>query len=254
MVLLSSRTLGAGKPLVMLHGLFGSGENLGGIARILSEEYQVILIDLRNHGKSPHIDSITYAQMADDVIETMDHLGIEMAHLFGHSMGGKTAMQLALTYPDRVSKLVVGDIAPVMYSRHHDKILAGTREVGERGASSRDEARSLFSKYFDDPDVLGFLMTNWRRDTDGNWAWRHNWQVIERDYDHISAAPKGQPFEKPTLFVKGGNSDYITNEHKDEILRLFPQATVRIIEGAGHWLHAEKPELVARSILRFLAT
>lgn len=253
MVLLHSRTLGEGKPLVMLHGLFGSGDNLGGIARILAEEYRVILIDLRNHGRSPHTDSMTYPEMAQDVIETMDNLGIGQACLFGHSMGGKTAMQLALTFPERFLKLVVGDIAPVVYSRHHDKILAGTRAIGEQAVKSRDEAQTLFSEYFDDPDVLGFLMTNWRRDQNGGWAWRHNWQVIERDYAHISAAPEGQPFPHPTLFLKGANSDYITSEHREDILRLFPQATVRIIEGTGHWLHAEKPELVARAVSRFLA-
>ncbi|MCJ9427603.1 alpha/beta fold hydrolase [Kordiimonas marina] len=246
------RERGAGAPLVMLHGLFGSADNLGGIARILESDFRVIAPDLRNHGRSPHDDHMSYPLMAADVLALMDSLGLEKVHLFGHSMGGKTAMQLALNAPDRVSKLVVGDIAPVAYGHHHSRILEGMRAVADAGDMSRSDAEKILSTYVDEPDVLSFLLTNWRRQDDGTQGWRLNLDAIERDYMEIAAANTGGPFMGPTLFVRGGNSDYVQAEHREAILRLFPNASVRTVEGTGHWLHAEKPDLVARIVNRFL--
>jgi len=242
---------GEGTPLVLVHGLFGSADNLGGIARILAEDYRVISVDLRNHGRSPHAQSMTYHEMAVDVLEVLDREAIASTHIFGHSMGGKTAMQLAIDHPARINRLVVGDIAPVRYPPHHSQIFKGMRTVSAAAPSSRKAAQEILATFEPERAVLGFLMTNWRRTQDGSWQWRINLDAIEGGYSDIAAGNTGGPYNGNTLFLRGGDSDYIQVEHRDTILSLFPKATVRTIEGTGHWLHAEKPDMVARAISRF---
>ena len=248
---LFGRARGEGPWLVMLHGLFGSGDNLGGIARILSEHYRVLLLDLRNHGRSPHADGMSYSDMAADVLAAMDREGIQSAHVFGHSMGGKVAMQLALMAPKRVNGLVVGDISPVQYGDNHGRILKGMQAVAERAPQSRQEAQALMAEFESEPGVLSFLLTNWRKNEDGLWGWRVNLAAIIARYSDIAAGAEGSAFEGPVLFLRGENSDYVQAAHKDKILALFPAAKVKTISGTGHWLHAEKPDMVARSMLRF---
>ncbi|UTW57977.1 alpha/beta fold hydrolase [Kordiimonas sp. SCSIO 12603] len=248
------RIRGEGEPLLLLHGLFGSADNLGGIARLFEEQYQVISVDMRNHGRSPHDGGMSYSEMAEDVIRVMDKEGISEAYVLGHSMGGKAAMQLALSYPDRVKKLIVGDIAPVKYGAHHDSILKGMQEVAEQSPQSRKGAEEILMAYESEPAVLSFLLTNWRRTEEGTWAWRVNLRAIVDEYHNIAAAMHGGPFEKPVLFMRGGNSEYVQAEHRDAILSLFPQAAVRTIENTGHWLHAEKPDMFARAVIRFLSS
>lgn len=238
--------------LVMLHGLFGSGDNLGGIARILAQNFRILLIDARNHGRSSHVLGMSYGVMADDVLGLMDELGIEQCILFGHSMGGKTAMQLALNAPERITKLIVGDIAPVAYERHHELILDGMQKVADAAPQSRKEAETILSAYESEPAVLSFLLTNWRKNREGTWSWRIGLAEIIEGYVDIMQAPKGKPFAGPTLFLRGDLSDYIQASHRDEILALYPNATVKSFAGCGHWLHAEKPDMVARAILRFI--
>ena len=245
------RERGTGHPVLMLHGLFGSMENLGGLSRQLEQTYRVIGIDLRNHGRSPHTDTMNYSGMAADVLRLMDHLGLEQAHVFGHSMGGKTAMQLALTVPYRVSKLLVGDIAPVAYGNNHGDILTGMQKVATAAPDSRKGAQDILSAYVDEPAVLGFLLTNWRRLDTGVFGWRLNLDTIVRDYASIMTGNDGTPYEGPALFLRGGMSDYVMAGHRARILELFPKATSRTVEGTGHWLHAEKPDLVGRIIERF---
>lgn len=246
------RMRGDGPPLVMLHGLFGSADNLGGVARALEEDFRLMMVDSRNHGRSPHASTHTYPELASDVLALMDREGIEKAHVFGHSMGGKVAMQMAVMAPERVERLVVGDIAPVAYGRHHDRILEGMAAVAEAAPQDRAGAEGILKAYEDEADVLSFLLTNWRRGTDGTWRWRLNFDAIRDDYDAIIAAIEGDSVDMPVLFLKGGNSEYIQAGHRDAILALFPNAGVRVVEGTGHWLHAEKPALVARLIARFL--
>lgn len=246
------RDRGEGKPLFMIHGLFGSADNLGGLARLLESDYRTILVDLRNHGRSPHADHMDYPLMAADVIEVMDKLGVDKVHVFGHSMGGKTAMQMALDFPERIEKLVVADIAPVTYRANHGRILEGMKKVSDAAPESRAEALRILSDYEEEPAVLSFLLTNWRRAEDGSYSWRLNLDTIVRDYDNIAAGNEGQPFGGEVLFLRGGLSDYVLAEHREQILHLFPKAGVRTIEGAGHWLHAEKPDMVARAVRRFL--
>jgi esterase len=246
------REKGTGAPLMMLHGLFGSGDNLGGLARALEDDFRMILVDHRNHGCSPHEDSISYTEMAADVLAVMDREGIDKAHFYGHSMGGKVAMQLALDAPERVDHMVIGDISPVAYGPHHDSILDGMAAVDAAAPQNRQGAEDILASYVAEPDVLSFLLTNWRRDKDGTWRWRLNFKVIRDQYGAIAAAVEGNSVQIPILFLRGGDSDYVMAEHRDAILRLFPQASVRTVEGTGHWLHAEKPELVARIIKRYL--
>ncbi len=246
------RDQGSGTPLVLLHGLFGSVDNLGMLARGLEGDFRIISLDLRNHGRSDHADSMTYPSMAADVLETLDSMGVQQAHFYGHSMGGKTVMQIALTAPERVTSLMVGDIAPVLYEGHHRKILEGMQAVADVAPGSRKAASEILSAYEDEPAVLSFLLTNWRRQADGSYDWRVNLPVIVGGYDNIAAPVTGTPYQGRTLFLKGGLSDYISANYRDAILALFPKASVRIIEGGGHWFHADKTEMTLRIMRRFL--
>ncbi|MBL4790511.1 MAG: alpha/beta fold hydrolase [Kordiimonadaceae bacterium] len=246
------RSRGEGPVLIMLHGLFGAGDNLGGIAGLLSDVFQTITIDQRNHGRSPHSDEMNYTVMAADIDAFMEQKGIAQALLFGHSMGGKVAMQLSLDYPERVKKLIVADIAPVTYGNHMEKILAGMAAVRAAAPQSRKGAGEVLADYEPDTGVLDFLLNNWRRTESGGWDWRLNVDVINSEYNNIAKGLTGTPYQGDVLFLRGSQSDYIRSEHRDEILTLFPKANVRTIEGTGHWLHAEKPEMVVRAVRKFL--
>ena len=251
---LYARTQGTGPNLISLHGLLGSQGNLGMINRSLSNQYCVHGLDLRNHGRSPHSPDMSYSLMADDVLEYMDDQKLQSAILIGHSMGGKVAMTLALKAPERVLALVVIDIAPVTYRyRKHDSVLEGLNSVDLATLQNRNDAEAQLAKYVTEKPVRQFLLKNLYRREDGAFGWRVNLPAIIEHYPEILAGQQaGQPFPEKTLFIKGGASDYILPEHQGEVLRLFPRADVRIITGAGHWVHAEKPELVARTIQRFL--
>lgn len=243
---------GEGEPVILLHGLFGSLDNLGSLARALSDNYEVVSVDMRNHGRSPHSPSMKYDELATDVIELMDALSIKQAYLFGHSMGGKTAMQVALNYPDRVKKLCIADIAPVAYSHHHKDILEGMYDVAERSPDNRKDVIELLRPFENEEAILTFIATNWRKDKTGKWGWRLNLEAITHDHMSIMAAISGEPYGGPVMFIRGGNSHYLLPEYRDKILELFPHAKVRTIEGTGHWLHAEKPDMFARIVKRFL--
>jgi len=250
---LHHRVTGTGQPLVMLHGLFGSQENLGAISRLLAEQYQIHGLDLRNHGRSPHTQAHSYPSMVADVIAYMDRIGLERAHFIGHSMGGKTAMQLALTHPDRVERLVVLDIAPVLYKPHHQQILAGLQSLDLATLGSRTEADQQLAAYVPELAVRQFLLKNLVKTGPDRFGWRINLESLIRNYQEILVGQAPQPpFPRPALFVKGGDSDYIQAEHWPVIQELFPAAVMRIIPRTGHWLHAEKPEVVAAAARRFL--
>lgn len=252
-VTLHHRITGTGQPLVMLHGLFGSQENLGAIGRALAEQYQIHGLDLRNHGRSPHTEDHSYALMVEDVVTYLDRMGIERAHFLGHSMGGKTVMQLALDHPQRVERLVVLDIAPVLYEPHHQQIMAGLHSLDLETLGSRNEADQLLAAYVPELPVRQFLLKNLVKTESGRLGWRINLEALTRNYAEIMAGQHStQPFPRPALFVKGGDSDYIQAEYWPRIQELFPAAVMRIIPRTGHWLHAEKPEVVAAVIRRFL--
>ncbi len=252
-VKLFAKTSGAGQPVILFHGLFGAGDNLGVVARALAKDYSVHVVDLRNHGASPHVDTMDYPSMASDVLAYMDDNGLEKAALLGHSMGGKVAMQLALDAPARVSGLIVADIAPVEYPAWHDNVFKGMFAVAEHEIHQRKEADRILAEHVSEPGVRQFLLRNLERNTEGSYVWRVNLSGIHDSYQNIRLAPTGDmPYEGPVLFVKGGRSDYIGSTHQKQVLSLFPASQLKVIGGAGHWLHAEKPDLFNRVVSDFL--
>lgn len=256
---LNGRVTGEGKPLILLHGLFGSADNLGAVARGLEAGWQIHALDLRNHGGSPHADAMDYPSMAEDVLAYMDRQSLDRVAVLGHSMGGKVAMQLALAAGDRVERIIVADIAPVTYEPRHDAILEGLTSLDLKTVKSRKDADGQLAEQVETPAVRQFLLKNLERvpkdEQQANgplFRWRLNLPVIERCYSQLAAAPEGTRFDGPVLFIKGEDSAYIQEKHREKINALFPSAQVKIMKGAGHWLHAEKTETFVALCRRFL--
>ena len=251
-VALHYRTLGErGDWVLLLHGLFGAGDNLGALARALANEFRVVQIDLRNHGRSPHTDLMSFETMAADVALVQDALGIARSHIVGHSLGGRVAMQIALQYPQRVKRVVVADIAPVAYPPHHTEILAALQGLDLHGVANRAAVDAQLAASISDLGTRQFLLKSLYQDGD-SWRWRFNLAALQANYARITVAQTGGPFVGPILFIKGGASNYIRDEHADAMRALFPHFQLETIAGAGHWLHAEKPEEFNRLVLQFL--
>ena len=237
--------------LIIIHGLFGSAGNFRGLAKSYSEFFNVHCLDLRNHGASPHADEVSYALMASDIIEFLDDNHIDTAHIMGHSMGGKTAMQLAFNYPERINKLVIADIAPVQYPHHHQNVFTGLNSVDFSQAKTRGDVELDLKKHIDDAGVRSFLLTNLVRQDGGLFKWRINVPALIANYNEISAAPKGTGYQGDTLFIRGANSNYVDDLYVAKILELFPKAHIETMDDCGHWLHAEKPADFSRILLDF---
>ena len=253
-MILNHSIKGHGEPIVLLHGLFGSLENLGGIARQLEPHYQVLSIDLPDHGLSPRSEQFSFNGYADAVIATLDSLGLQQVNLLGHSLGGKIAMQMALDYPDRVAKLVVADIAPVSYAPRHQNVFKALHSFAPESINTRQSADSAMAEHLPDKGVRQFLLKSLQKNQEGNFSWRFNLPLLYRDYAQLSQGiVSDRVFSKDTLFIKGGQSDYVTAAHQETILRLFPAAKAKIIANTGHWLHAEKPFVFAGLVSSFLA-
>lgn len=236
-------------PLVFIHGLFGSLSNLGMLARAFQNSHSVIQLDLRNHGKSPQSTEMDYREMANDVLETLDVIGIDKFSVIGHSMGGKVAMQLALI-SERVEQLVVLDIAPFAYQeRHHDEIFKALIAVQNAQIQSRQQAVEIMREYIHSDMVIQFLLKSFSK---GQWLF--NVDALYKQYDQIIGWENiGNTWQQPVLFIKGGESPYISNtEHTKAIEHQFPQAKIVEVEGAGHWLHAEKTAKVVEEIQNYL--
>lgn len=249
---LNYKKLGKGQPLIMLHGVFGSSDNLLSVGKSLAENFSVYLLDQRNHGESPHSDSFTYSDMAEDVNEFMEDHNINNAFLLGHSMGGKTVMNFTAKYPEKVKKLIVVDISPRYYRRHHDDILEGLNSIQPKVVSSRGEADKILSEKVSELAVRQFLLKNLEREGD-SFKWRINLQVISRDIENVGEAlPESAVIKVPTLFVKGENSGYIREKDIEVIDKQFSNYKLEIINGAGHWLHAEKPIEFVKAVKSFL--
>ncbi|MDB2547853.1 alpha/beta fold hydrolase [Porticoccaceae bacterium] len=238
---------------ILMHGMFGSFSNLGNLARELSAEYRVIAVDLRNHGDSPHEDLMTIPLMAGDIIELMDDLGLPEAHLIGHSLGGKVAMQIAQTWPDRVRSLVVADIAPVNYPQSNSHVVDALNELHNSSIQNRKSADQILAGYIPDMATRGFILKNLQPDDRGGFSLKLNVRSIVANYSNsLVEAPEGPPFNGPCLFLKGELSAYIQDKHRPLISSLFPASELLVIEGAGHWLHAEKPKQFNSSVISFL--
>ncbi|MCF7499164.1 alpha/beta fold hydrolase [Pseudoalteromonas sp. L1] len=252
-MLLNYQQLGQGPDVVLIHGLFGSLENLNVIAKALAENYTVTNVDLRNHGRSFHSETMNYEVMADDIYNLLKNLNISNAHIIGHSMGGKAAMQLALKYNEVVNKLVVLDISPVANKPRHSAIFAGLNEVAESNVADRKAADLLLAKHIDEMGVRQFLLKSFAKNDQGQYQWRFNLDVLNQQYENIlSQLDENDSCLCDTLFVKGNDSDYILAEHRPMIMNLFPNAKAKVIHGAGHWLHAQKPLAVNKAISDFL--
>jgi esterase len=251
--LLSVSVKGEGKPVIILHGLFGSSDNLARVAIELEKNYTVYRIDLRNHGNSFHDDEMNYSIMVDDLKKTMDHYKIVRANLIGHSMGGKVAMAFALTYPSSMQKLIVADIAPVTYSPHHTAILKGLNSLPLESVVNRKEADRYLAEHIEEPGVRQFLLKSLDFSDKNSAVWKFNLSAILKNYDNILSGNDffGQ-FEGETLFIAGGKSDYIKSDYKEKIITLFPKAQLKIIPETSHWLHAEKPRVFISICQRFL--
>ena len=237
-------------PIVLVHGLFGSLDNLGILARALIAAHDIVQVDMRNHGLSPRSPEMTYPTMAQDLLDTLAAHQIARATFIGHSMGGKAVMALTALAPERISGLVAIDIAPVDYHvRRHDEIFAAIRAVSESAASTRQQAAQVMREHLQEEGVIQFLLKSF---VDGDW--RFNVPVLWDQYPHIVGWETIPDWPHPTQFIPGGNSPYVTAPYRDALLAQFPQARAHVIAGAGHWVHAEKPEAVLRAIRRYLTS
>ena len=244
----------AGTPLLILHGLLGAGGNWHTLSReAFSDAFHVYAVDLRNHGRSSHSDALDYPVMAGDVEELIERENLAPAHVLGHSMGGKVAMQLALDHPDLVDHLVVADIAPKDYPPHHETILEALRELDlSRYESRRDIDRTLAERISSRP-VRQFLLKNLDYDGEGGYRWAMNLEAIYQNYGKISAGLEAEgSFSGPALFIRGEQSNYVADEDREHIKQSFPKARLTTLKGAGHWLHADQPAAFAETVMRFL--
>ncbi|WP_284946237.1 alpha/beta fold hydrolase [Acidisoma cladoniae] len=247
-------TDGARPPVVLLHGLFGSIRNLGGLQKSLAATgRRVISLDLRNHGDSPHARGMRYGTMAEDVVESLAAMGALPCHLLGHSMGGKVAMRLALDSPDRVASLIVADIAPRAYAHGNTELAGALMALPLHSGMTRAEANAALAPAIPDATIRSFLLLNLRLGGDQPPAWRIGLADIAAAVPDLEGwEGVGGSFAGPTLFVSGGKSHYVPAEAHEAIRALFPRATFTVLPDAGHWLHAEDPAGFLAAIVPFL--
>ncbi len=245
--------IGEGEPLVLLHGLFGSGTNLRGLAKKLATVRRVVLADLRNHGRSPHASRMRYEDMAEDMDELLSRVDAASADFVGHSMGGKAAMVLALTRPHRVRRLAVVDIAPIAYSHGYLPLIRALRSLDLSKLRSRGEADQALAASVPDAATRMFVLQNLVKES-GKFYWRVNLDAIESDMQSVIGFPQfsGRRFDGPSAFLAGERSDYVQDRHRTRILELFPHARLDRIAGAGHWVHVDQPQALAEALLDFL--
>ncbi|MCE9684180.1 alpha/beta fold hydrolase [Halomonas alkalisoli] len=246
-------TGGEGVPLFVVHGLLGSADNWRSHVKQWQERHRVVAVDLRNHGRSPHVEGMSYSEMAQDLLALMERLGIQRAHLLGHSMGGKVVVSLARLAPERVASLIVADIAPQAYGHGHDDVFAGLRRLEEGRPANRREADALLAEHVEERGTRLFLATNLQRGEAGELELRIGLDEIEAGYQEIMQAPAGQgAFDGSTLVLRGGNSHYVTDEMIPTLREVLPRAEIKTLEGAGHWLHAEDPDAFQAAVNGFL--
>lgn len=244
-----------GIPMIVLHGYFGMSDNWNTFGKQMVEKgYEMHLLDLRNHGRSFHADEWSYDVMVEDVIRYMEHYNICDAVVLGHSMGGKVAMHLATKYPTRVDKLIVADIAPRTYAPHHQDILEALNAVDFSQKPSRKEVDECISARIQDFGTKQFLLKSLYWKEPDQLAFRFNLEAFNRDENVVGEGiAEDARYDRPTLFVRGGASKYIQEKDEVSIKKHFPQAVIETIPNAGHWLHAENPQLFFEIVLTFLS-
>lgn len=249
-MILHATDAGEGAPAILLHGLFGTATNFATIQRRLGVGRRVLAFDLRNHGRSPHDPAMTYRLMAEDVLETMRGHGIERAALVGHSMGGKVSMALALRHPERVTRLLVADIAPVTYPPRYDEIAAAMLALELKPGLTRAAADAALAPAVADGTMRQFLLSNLRFGAEPSW--RIGLREIAAALPEMMGWAEAGTYDGPTLVLRGERSDYILPEHRPVFQALFPQARFVSLRDAGHWLHADQPEAFTRTVAAFL--
>jgi pimeloyl-ACP methyl ester carboxylesterase len=250
---LHSQVIGHGPDLILLHGLFGSQRNWQPVARRLSGHFRVHTVDLRNHGASPHHDEVNYPLMAEDLQRFMDQERIAAAHVLGHSLGGKVAMQIALLRPHRVHRLTVVDIAPRAYEAVHDEVFAALRALDLSRLRTRTEADEALAECIPHHGTRRFLLTNLVFDPQHGPRWRIHLDALYAQREQLTSEVNGMvPFENPALFLRGGASDYFRDADWKATQQLFPSARLHTIAGAGHWVHVDAPEAFLSCVQEFL--
>jgi pimeloyl-ACP methyl ester carboxylesterase len=258
-VLRTTRLGESGSPVVFCHGLFGQGKNWSGIGRALSDTHRVVLVDMPDHGESPRSERFDYLASADQVAEVLRESGDGApSALVGHSMGGKTAMLVALRHPELVERLVVVDVAPVPYAHaaEFERYITAMRAVDLSTLQRRAEADAALTKAVPDPTVRGFLLQSLRRERD-SWRWLLNLELLGRDLDSITGWPADAltglpPYAGPVLWVGGARSPYVREDYVDAMDRWFPANRRVTVKDAGHWVHSEQPAVFVEVLRRFL--
>ncbi len=240
---LHSIILGEGQPFIILHGFLGMSDNWKTLGKKYSEAgYQVHLIDQRNHGRSPHSDDFSYEHLSNDLFEYCTDHNLKNIILLGHSMGGKTAMEFSCSYPDKVERLIVADIAPKYYPLHHQDILDSLSALDFESIQSRKDAEEILGGYINDIGTKMFLLKNLYRREGKTFGLRINLNILTKKVEEIGKPlSKEKSFNKPSLFLKGEKSNYIKETDTELIKNHFPLAKIGTISNGGHWLHAENP-------------
>jgi esterase len=252
-VKLAAARQGQGQPLILLHGLLGSSDNLQPLAKALSANFDVFCPDLRNHGRSPHDPQAGFAAMAADIAEAMQDLGWAQAHVLGHSLGAKVAMRLALDRPSLVSKLVAADMGPKAYPQPFPEVFAALEALDLKSVKSRGEAELSLGRKIADQATRFLMLKNLGRDESGNFYWKMNVEALQSP-ELGEAIASAEPYTGPTLFIRGEKSDYVQDSDWPGILKLFPQARLETLKAAGHWLHAQQAAAFASLVENFLLT
>jgi esterase len=249
------RKSGSGKPLIILHGLFGISDNWAALSKLWSGYFTVYAVDLRNHGQSPHSDEWNYTAMADDILELICDEKLTEVTVLGHSMGGKVAMRLALDFPQALSKLIVSDIGPKKYPENNRNVVDALLKVQPEKLENRKQAEEILKQDISDNGTVQFLLKNlyWQEDPNGkHLAWRFNLPVIAKNLQAVSeATDKPAPCNIDALFVRGEKSNYIALEDQPEIKRIFPHADFLTVPDSGHWVHADQPLAMFEAVMNF---
>ncbi len=240
------------EPLIILHGFFASSRNWRLIAKKLAEHCHVFVMDLRNHGLSPHDSEMDYPLMVEDLNEFMDEHNLQKANVLGHSMGGKIAMWLALTSPERINKLIVADISPVSYQHSFDHTIKALKDIPLDQISNRKQADEFLSSAIPELSYRLFLLQNLQL-IDGKYSWRVDLDVFQNTADNIIAFPDMNhlPFAEDALFIMGENPRYTNTK---AIYKHFPHAEISVLKGTNHWLHVDEPEMFCTNVIRFMQT
>jgi len=251
---LAFKKLGSGKPLFILHGLFGSSDNWQTLGKRFAEFYTVYLIDERNHGHSPHSEEFNYKVMSEDLNELMQDEGLESVMLLGHSMGGKAAMQFAVDHPEKVEKMMVVDIGPGQYPVTNQDVVDAIEKFDPQTLASRKEAENILSLYIKEEGVKQFLLKNLYWDDNQKLQWRFDFENIKKNIKRVGdiTPMPNKPIDIPVLFLKGERSHYIVESNTDLMKIIFPQAQVEVIANAGHWVHADQPQAFFDAVMKFL--